>query len=207
MANWYRGVLKYVDSLVLVSPANSISSTGKRRYGHPALNGVLPEPWLPLKKGQTLVNHDHAGPRTRDGDQAVVLTLRKKPSLNPRRRAHPAPGEEYGDLPPPSASTDGLDMRPPLVQRSQTAPVPLHHRLSFDEASGVIMLPENDGWMGDEVDSEEEDFGTPTPPEHDDDEAVPSNPIPVSPRHSRYGTYFHHPERRRQQIPGAFPRS
>ncbi|KIY73172.1 DUF221-domain-containing protein [Cylindrobasidium torrendii FP15055 ss-10] len=192
MANWYRGVL----------------NTGKRRYGHPALNGVLPEPWLPLKKGQTLVNHDHAGPRTRDGDQAVVLTLRKKPSLNPRRRAHPPYGEERGEVPPPSTSTEALDMRPPLVQRSQTAPVPLHHRLSFDEASGVIMLPENDGWMGDEVDSEEEDFGTPTPPEQDDDgEAALSHPIPASPRHSRYGTYFHHPERRRQQIPGAFPRS
>ncbi|KAF5354076.1 hypothetical protein D9756_007257 [Leucocoprinus leucothites] len=43
MANWYTGVL----------------NTGKRRYGHPALNGVLPEPWLPLKKGQTLINHNN----------------------------------------------------------------------------------------------------------------------------------------------------
>ncbi|TFY73230.1 hypothetical protein EWM64_g10782, partial [Hericium alpestre] len=40
MSNWFNGIL----------------NTGKRRYGHPVLTGVLPQPWLPLKKGQTLVN-------------------------------------------------------------------------------------------------------------------------------------------------------
>jgi calcium permeable stress-gated cation channel len=66
-----------------------VSSTGKRRYGHPALNGVLPEPWLPLKKGQTLANYndndgDNGDIRTKNGDastQAVVLTLRRKYSV------------------------------------------------------------------------------------------------------------------------------
>ncbi|EEB88492.1 hypothetical protein MPER_13641, partial [Moniliophthora perniciosa FA553] len=70
MANWYSGVL----------------NTGKRRYGHPALTGVLHEPWLPLKKGQT-INNSTSNDRERGGglsrsnpNQAVVLTLRKRPS-------------------------------------------------------------------------------------------------------------------------------
>jgi len=63
MTNWYPGVL----------------NTGKRRYGHPALTGVLPTPWLPLKKGQTLANYvDRESAREADGGNAVVLTLRRR---------------------------------------------------------------------------------------------------------------------------------
>ncbi|KAF9009177.1 DUF221-domain-containing protein [Hymenopellis radicata] len=191
MANWYSGVL----------------NTGKRRYGHPALNGVLPEPWLPLKKGQTLVNHDRANVRVSpDGDQAVVLTLRKKPSVVRRQRQVATTAEEYTDTEPPASSGGSApwDVRPSSMQRSQTTPLPLHHRLSYDHASGVIMLPESNDWMGDDVDSDEEDYGTPSPEEEGE---TPRAIVPASPRQSRYGTYFHHPERRRQQIPGAFPRS
>ncbi|SRR5258708_6878285 len=87
MTNFYYGVLKYVD----VRPSRSLSdlavlSTGKRRYGHPALNGPLPQPWLPLKKGQTLANfvdrdHGEGNGSSSVSDshaQAVVLTLRRR---------------------------------------------------------------------------------------------------------------------------------
>src|SRR5882757_7341960 len=63
MSNWYPGVL----------------NTGKRRYGHPALTGVLPTPWLPLKKGETLANYlDRDSAKAPDGGNAVVLTLRRR---------------------------------------------------------------------------------------------------------------------------------
>lgn len=61
-------------------------STGKRRYGHPALTGVLPQPWLPIKKGQSLANRiEHEG-GMRGRDQAVVLTLRRRYSRSVVRR-------------------------------------------------------------------------------------------------------------------------
>ncbi|KAK0463700.1 uncharacterized protein EV420DRAFT_1638625 [Desarmillaria tabescens] len=203
MANWYSGVL----------------NTGKRRYGHPALNGVLPEPWLPLKKGQTLVNGDRSitHRQSRDSNQAVVLTLRKKPSKVRRTKASNPPTEEpYVDgVPGPSdsgvSSNRWEDTQAPPARRVQTEPVPLSHRLSYDQASGVIMLPDDDHWMGDEIDSDEEDYGAvtgdSTPPGAMSETVARSQPVPMSPGRSRYGTYFHHPERRRQPIPGAFPRS
>ncbi|KAL0576492.1 hypothetical protein V5O48_005503 [Marasmius crinis-equi] len=116
----------------------------------------------------------------------------------------------------------------------------LHHRLSFDHATGVIMLPDDEAWLGpgegdsDDEDDSEDDYGrqqqrrtsvafpfpsstsgleregtteaggTPTSPG-----ATPPASAASPSRSSRYGTYFHHPERRRtsSQIPGAFPRS
>ncbi|KAF9070665.1 hypothetical protein BDP27DRAFT_1391889 [Rhodocollybia butyracea] len=221
MANWYNGVL----------------NTGKRRYGHPALNGVLPEPWLPLKKGQTLTNHEHranGGPRNgADPNQAVVLTLRKRSSVVRRSRvvsltnnASISPGATADASNPWEDSLSHA--RSP--HRTQTTPNLLHHRLSFDHATGVIMMPDDENWLGDDADSdEEEDYGlgdetpairitrTQTEPALgtgsdavSEDEDSPPSPGPLlaaSPsRTSRYGTYFHHPERRRQTIPGAFPR-
>ncbi|PBK93009.1 DUF221-domain-containing protein, partial [Armillaria gallica] len=196
MANWYSGVLK------------------QRRYGHPALNGVLPEPWLPLKKGQTLVNGDRniSHRQSRDSNQAVVLTLRKKQSKVRRTKASNPPAEEpYADSAPgPSgsgvSSNPWEDSQAPPARRAQTEPVPLSHRLSYDQASGVIMLPDDDHWMGDEIDSDEEDYGAVTGDSTPTETVARSQPIPMSPGRSRYGTYFHHPERRRQPIPGAFPR-
>ncbi|KAF8901139.1 hypothetical protein CPB84DRAFT_1708514 [Gymnopilus junonius] len=224
MANWYSGVL----------------NTGKRRYGHPALNGVLPEPWLPLKKGQTLVNGNRNGNHNQNqhsqGDQAVVLTLRKRYSVARNRRDSRA-GESSvagpsNAIAPSGEGTDAHLVDPSTVidpwQDATARPTPrrnhtLTHRLSYDHASGVIMLPEDGEWLedGDEdVDSDEVDYGT----EHGGLEqsitesvvsdngpsgpsGVPSNAATGQPlsRLSRYGTYFHHPERRRQTIPGAFP--
>ncbi|KAL1713458.1 hypothetical protein EV715DRAFT_211667 [Schizophyllum commune] len=231
MANWYAGVL----------------NTGKRRYGHPALNGVLPEPWLPLKKGQTLVNSQRL-PKdaTGNGEPAVVLSLRKRASVVHRRRSIAAPdllngeganGEHHDDANPWQQESPAR----PSQRRARTAPAPLHHRLSFDQATGVINLPDDESWLVGGLEGEEaaaasdeedvdsdEDYGT---VQH----AVVHNPSrrtslmgpgrqgSVGPqrgsvagdsvidgegtpsRTSRYGTYFHHPERRRLQIPGAFP--
>ncbi|KAF9044481.1 hypothetical protein BJ165DRAFT_1481442 [Panaeolus papilionaceus] len=247
MANWYSGVL----------------NTGKRRYGHPALNGVLPEPWLPLKKGQSLVNHRSNG-RAANGDgDAVVLTLRKRYSVAGLKRrglsqeGRPAsvagsPGpttsltgaNEFGGYgstgatagPIPTGSNTSLDTSNPWMdatppasrsvlrqQASGSSGRTLAHRLSYDHASGVIMLPDDGGWLEeDEEDSDElpgnggldasvmsvasegassvADTSTPG------SEIVSGNATPVGgARVSRYGTYFHHPERRRQVIPGAFP--
>ncbi|KAG6837025.1 hypothetical protein H0H93_016232 [Arthromyces matolae] len=201
MTGWYPGVL----------------NTGKRRYGHPALNGVLPEPWLPLKKGQTLVNHDHRETRPSRENEAVVLTLRKRYSSSTRRSSSlPRAGSSTsGTTAQINDNTDMASIRNPWEDtRARAGSGQLNHRLSFDVASGVIMLPENGAWLEDSVDSEEEDYGaentggleqsiTEASVAGDDEPiAVPG----ASPsRTSRYGTYFHHPERRRQPIPGAFP--
>lgn len=228
MANWYHGVL----------------NTGKRRYGHPALLGVLPEPWLPLKKGQTLVSGIGNGAtrlQKSDSDQAVVLTLRKRYSMvrrNVRQVATgmiPGRGRTYPDdqqnelvgAPDPASRNPWQDARPGPSRRSQTLPQPLQHRLSYDHASGVIMLPEGENWLMEDEDSDsEDDYGTPSPqgettisPVAESDHAVgsggdasvllpsdnqPPTPMP-SKRRSVYSTYYHHPERRSKQIiPGAF---
>ncbi|KAF8955390.1 hypothetical protein BDZ97DRAFT_1674228 [Flammula alnicola] len=214
MANWYSGVL----------------NTGKRRYGHPALNGVLPEPWLPLKKGQTLVNNDRNGsqrPHKEPGDQAVVLTLRKRYSIargrGRRQQSQDSGGEAATAGPSTLAGLDGttapvatdptavIDPWQDTGRQPQREPV-LSHRLSYDHASGVIMLPDHD-WLGEE-DSEEEDYGTENGLDHSVTESMlsenavtapPAAPAQPLSRLSRYGTYFHHPERRRQSVPGAFP--
>ncbi|KAL1726511.1 hypothetical protein EV714DRAFT_287182 [Schizophyllum commune] len=231
MANWYAGVL----------------NTGKRRYGHPALNGVLPEPWLPLKKGQTLVNSQRL-PKdaTGNGEPAVVLSLRKRASVVHRRRSTAAPdllngegtnGEPHDDANPWQQESPAR----PSQRRARTAPAPLHHRLSFDQATGVINLPDDESWLVGGLEGEEaaaasdeedvdsdEDYGTvqhvvahnqsrrtsliapgrqgsvgPQRGSVAGDSVVDAEGTPS--RTSRYGTYFHHPERRRLQIPGAFP--
>jgi len=79
----------------------------------------------------------------------------------------------------------------------------------------VIMLPDHDWLEEEEEDSEEQDYGTENGLEQSLTESMiseetatsPASPSPAQPlaRLSRYGTYFHHPERRRQTVPGAFP--
>ena len=217
--------------------AHLLPSTGKRRYGHPALNGVLPEPWLPLKKGQALVNNDHRpdAPRIGQVNDTVVLTLRKRPSTVRNRRA----SRDFSRGIPGSSSANGVDQDPVHVAINSnpwedTRPRHLrsgngsgNHRLSFDVASGVIMLPDDGDWLEHDMDSDEEDYGignnggldgsiaelsgdggsvSVIDGERDEDSSGVTPTIPLSPsRTSRYGTYFHHPERRRQPIPGAFP--
>ena len=189
-----------------------------------------------MKKGQTLINNDRGvnARAHKDPNQAVVLTLRKRYSVSARRGSRvPTAGGETIALGGPS-STNQLD--PTVVsnpwedavnprQRSHT----LSHRLSYDHASGVIMLPDDGDWIeADDDDSDEEDYGiengglersltesmVSSPVEEGNggqqlrQPALSSSPTASTPsRMSRYGTYFHHPERRRLQIPGAFPRS
>jgi calcium permeable stress-gated cation channel len=191
-------------------------STGKRRYGHPALNGVLPEPWLPLKKGQSLVNNDPSrGTRTtNDPNAAVVLTLRNRVSLVRRASRHIEASPAQSSVGLDGVAADDTASNPIVAnpwddtslvvpRRSRTTSVLLNHRISFDGASGVINLPDDGDWLVEDIDSDEEDYGISAAD-------VTSSPIdvgPSSPPKRRYGTYYHHPERRRQSIPGAFPRS
>jgi len=185
MANWYDGVL----------------NTGKRRYGHPALTGVLPQPWLPLKKGQSIVNHGRTNGTKPDTEQAVVLTLRKRKSMLQGNRPSSFPGsplrngrvlQRHG---PPDEDQENGEFEP----RESRA----NHRLSYDPASGVIVLPEDSDWLGEESDSDGEYMSSVENQENSN--TVSDLPHTRSPT-KRYATYYHHPERRRQSIPGAFPR-
>lgn len=227
-------------------------STGKRRYGHPALTGVLPQPWLPLKKGETLVNRPHENGfkrrKVKGEDDTLVLSLRRKSSNLRRRSRNPLsfgaqspqqPPRHSQSFPQPSGSTsDTFDLSNPWARSNNSlagssgpdepsASRGNHHRLSFDPASGVMVLPDADDWL-DESDEEEDDdaYSTPTPnsPVRGaptlENETVPSptrgelSPVarggdtPDSTPRRRHGTYFHHPERRISRIglgmPGEF---
>ncbi|KAI9000885.1 DUF221-domain-containing protein [Trametes punicea] len=211
MANWYSGVL----------------NTGKRRYGHPAITGVLPVPWLPIKRGQSLNRHRDTGD---DNSPAVVLTLRKKYSVHRERQ----PSQQSNGSGSSGGSADEVlspeqvepsdrsvlgnpweDQPPrprPRQHRSSHTPH-VRHRLSFDAASGVIVLPEDETWMeADESDSD--DYGemqnsTLSEVGPRDDAGVESGyqAMAGSPGHGkRYSTYYHHPERRRQQQQQQQPR-
>jgi len=187
MANWYNGVL----------------NTGKRRYGHPALNGVLPQPWLPLKKGQSIVNHGRTNGTKPDMEQAVVLTLRKRKSM-----MHGSRPTTFPNMSSPLRNGATPRGRGPLDETQEngnSGPSEPHinSRLSYDQASGVIMLPEDSGWLGEDSDSDAEYMSSPENLENSDD--VSAQPHIRTPT-KRYATYYHHPERRRQSIPGAFPR-
>jgi hypothetical protein len=201
------------------------SSTGKRRYGHPALNGVLPEPWLPLKKGQTLANHDRSGGTraSKDSNQAVVLTLRKRYSVvrkstrlaassgrGPVDHLTSGMGEGLNEVQRDGTETSDSAVSNPWQDarpgRSQITPAQLSHRLSFDHGSGVIVLPEDAEWLTPDPDSDSEDDYRSTsglensqPDLSSLSEVVLSTSAgisPVSPSKRRYGTYYHHPERR-----------
>ncbi|GJJ13051.1 hypothetical protein Clacol_007300 [Clathrus columnatus] len=225
MQGWYPGVL----------------NTGKRRYGHPALTGVLPQPWLPIKKGQSLANRieRESGPR----DQAVVLTLRKKYSIARRdardfvKNATSLPASPLSQPPIAQSSTPtfthqqhvnsnpwqdrrGSDSEAlgqhspqtsttrPTTRHSHSTPAPLNHRLSFDHATGVIMLPDDDGeWLIQEDSDSEEAASMGREPLHEEDSDDGNAPPPNTGVSERHRTYYHHPERRRQTIPGAFPHS
>ncbi|OJT11675.1 Calcium permeable stress-gated cation channel 1 [Trametes pubescens] len=213
MANWYSGVL----------------NTGKRRYGHPAITGVLPVPWLPIKQGQSLNRHRDTGD---DDTPAVVLTLRKKysvhretlrqPSNDSSSSAENAPSPNSEHVAPSDRSVLGnpWEDAPPRPRpgprphgHRHTGSAHVRHRLSFDAASGVIMLPEDEDWMEDAGDSDSDDYGDLQ--NSTLSEAGPHDSPGVeggyqatagSPGHGkRYSTYYHHPERRRQPPPSSPP--
>lgn len=196
-------------------------STGKRRYGHPAFTGILPEPWLPLKKGQTLVN-GHRNGLLRiplDSTNGIVLSLRNRYSMLRKKVTRRAPATANGE------SNDG-EAQPAVAEAHATnpwvdadAPGPSSHpqsnlhRLSFDPGSGVIMLPEGDDWLMDDDDDSSDEYGHTVPPsgevtrnasQEDLAHVSSASAVSASPKR-RYGTYYHHPERRRATIPGAFP--
>ncbi|KAG9089987.1 hypothetical protein FS749_000909 [Ceratobasidium sp. UAMH 11750] len=204
MANWYWGVL----------------NTGRRRYGHPALTGVLPTPWLPLKKGQTLANFiegNDADDGSGDKGDAVVLTLRKRHTSRTRRQepqASRSSSQALNNL----ADSNGTPINDPGSnpwRDDSSSGSNLRNRLSYDHATGIIMLPDDSDWMGEDESSADEgpgpvhiqidtgssnrlqDEGIPTP--------VPTLRSPAS--QNRHATYFHHPERRKSRMPGGFPRS
>lgn len=123
---------------------------------------------------------------------------------------------------PDPSSVDPTDINNPWEdarpRAGRTQSTPVTHRLSYDHASGVIMLPDGGDWLEEaEEDSDEQNYGTENGLENsmtasmlneDSILNIPSSPSqPLRP--SRYGTYFHHPERaaarRAQTIPGAFP--
>jgi calcium permeable stress-gated cation channel len=179
------------------------------------LNGVLPEPWLPLKKGQTLANHDRSsGTRaSKDSNQAVVLTLRKRYSVvRKSTRSGRGPvdhlasgiGEGLNEVQhdgaenvDPTVSNPWQDARP---GRPRDTEMPLSHRLSFDHGSGVIVLPEDAEWLTPDPDSDsEDDYLGASGLENSQPELSTSSEVadtsPLSPSKHRYGTYYHHPER------------
>lgn len=163
-------------------------------------------------------------------NEAVVLTLRKRystvrrgsrnipiaQSLAGRSLAnkHPNQSEDFSSELP--SLDPWSDVRSDTSQGVETRQRTLTHRLSFDDASGVIVLPEDGHWLVEDDDSDsEEDYGSTNAPgtshardggeaSNADESATPSAPAPLKQRH---GTYYHHPEKRRQTIPGAFPRS
>jgi calcium permeable stress-gated cation channel len=175
-------------------------------------------------------------------DDAVVLTLRRRhsslrkgASRRASRRASRAllsaidasPSEAEASTStsstPAAPSAEDALANPwheapsaPRPRRAMTAPSPLHHRLSFDDASGVIMLPDDD-WLDEEEssDSDEEISDGPTPSVAQSPETSQATDVPfpatetqaLLPRSpsKRYATYYHHPERRRTQtMPGAY---
>ena len=101
----------------------------------------------------------------------------------PQRRSPPDEDQENGESRPAESHTN--------------------NRLSYDPASGVIMLPEDSDWLGEESDSDAEYMSSVENQEN-------SNTVPTllhtrTPT-KRHATYYHHPERRRESVPGAFPR-
>lgn len=74
MSSFYYGVL----------------NTGRRRYAHPALSGLLPTPWLPAKKRKRQWGD---GAKARRG---VVLSLRRKMAKRLRRQQESGDGEGDG---------------------------------------------------------------------------------------------------------------
>lgn len=196
------------------------------------MTGLLPQPWLPLKRGETLVNSQNTDRTGRRSGQAVVLSLRKRYSVVRRggrtsttRNSTTSRGAPVQDNVRGSTSSSGElsgDVTNNPWQESTTDSSQSHHtinhRLSYDFGSGVIVLPDDEIWLdGMESDSEDDDGngniegGQATPeravPEDDQGSGSSDGQTITGLSRTRYGTYFHHPERRWQSVPGAFPTS
>ena len=136
-------------------------------------------------------------------EQAVVLTLRKRKSMmhGNRPSTYPNMGSPLRNMTTPQGRgpLDGAQEN----GNSGTSGTHTNNRLSYDQASGVIMLPDDSDWLGEDSDSDAEYTSTAENLENSNTvSALPHIRTPTK----RYATYYHHPERRRQSIPGAFPR-
>lgn len=207
------------------------TSTGKRRYGHPALTGVLPTPWLPLKKGQTLANYVDRDPNKGIDGNAVVLTLRRRYSAVRKRgqavfanvagknstaeRQNGVDGSTEGDQ-AGNTETHRLSTasrQSPIAGTSAEALQPertMSRRLSFDPATGVITLPDGEAFYERLANDSDSDYGevsgeTSSPGERSGNASPIDQETTEGQRAKRHSTYFHHPERRRHHVPGAFP--
>ena len=194
------------------------------------MTGLLPQPWLPLKRGETLVNSENTDRPGRNSGQAVVLSLRKRYSVVRRGGRTSTTGNSTtlrsavrgsttgsGELGGEVTNNPWQESTPDSSNGSQSHHT-LNHRLSYDFGSGVIVLPDDEIWLdGMESDSEEDDGngdiagGQATPEravsEDDQGSGGSDGQTITGLSRTRYGTYFHHPERRWQSVPGAFPTS
>lgn len=191
------------------------------------MTGLLPQPWLPLKRGETLVNSQNTDRAGQKSDHAVVLSLRKRYSVVRRGGRTSTTGTTSRGVPIQDRISNSGELGGDVInnpwQESTSDPSnlslqrTLNHRLSYDFGSGVIVLPDDEIWLeGIDSDSEDDDEngniaeGQATPERavsEDDDQGSggPDGQTTAGASRTRYGTYFHHPERRRQSVPGAFP--
>lgn len=155
---------------------------------------------------------DHAAPG--EAKETVVLTLRKRygrhrPSISnglQQPRFSSAERTPAQDIPEPGETTSNpwQDSTPGPSRRADDDQRHLSHRLSFDAATGVIMLPDEEQWIEEEESDSDQDYGTPRGQADlitgDDLEQSwlgdPAN-VTQSPT-KRYTTYYHHPERRKR---------
>lgn len=118
---------------------------------------------------------------------------------------------------------EGTLVRPLSTASTSELPQPtrqVSNRLSFDPASGVITLPDGEvfyeriaaddsdsdyGEVSGETDSREGASGATSPVADAGEVDANGGTTESGLRAKRHSTYFHHPERRRQQVPGAFP--
>lgn len=136
---------------------------------------------------------------------AVVLTLRKRYSIRGEGNRQRTEGESTAATSGPRLGEVAVNPWQDEVSDSPTdgrRPSHLHHRLSFDHPSGVIMLPDDGTWLEEESDSDE-DYGVqrerPGDRESGQEEPSAAGQVsqPTSPS-KRYATYYHHPERRKR---------
>ncbi len=154
----------------------------------------------------------------------MVLTLRKKYSVV-RPRSQLSNGSGTSD-PASGSGGDGateapagqrvepsdrsvLDRNPWEEEHNTARPRPrthrstqsqVHRRLSFDAASGVIVLPEDESWLVEDSDSD--DYGelqnsTLSVLQGESEGAEQSSAGGSPGGNKRYSTYYHHPERRK----------
>jgi len=187
MANWYSGVL----------------NTGKRRYGHPALNGVLPFPWLPRNPEHHSAIDGPSNPNrsaAQGSNTAVVVTLRKRRSnvreglrwkvnsATNQREAHAGQTDNLQNH-VERADDEGLinPWNDPVAGR--TSAVTSHRRLSYDPGSGVIVLPDSDHWLTEsDSDSDQVVSNEAYQRQHTEGDIEERSDM-----HRRHSIYFHHP--------------